>query len=388
MNRKLIGFFAVMAVLILLAAGAAALWLCAASVSDLPEQQAAERWSPDGGYAQVTAVIGTDKSFSEYSVLSFRASLDQKLTEASIKAESDDVRLFADAYSTAEQKITITSDRGRVSAGVFAVGGDFFMFHPYTPISGYYFSPNDLMSDRIVIDDDLAWQLFGAIDVAGFTVEISGETFIIAAVVDTSEHNSLYENAYGSTAKAYIPYESYVRLFGEAKIMCYEILLPNPVSGFAYEIVSSGISSAAKVVENSARFDFLNLLDKARNMGNDAMRTESVIYPYWENAAAVAESRAAAFTMAYMIIAVIGFVIVVVYAFAMWFTSGITVKKIFTGISDRISAKTERRRYRRSVNRQKKREERIFRDAEKRRLKQEKKLAKKAKKSDNKDEDS
>ena len=64
------------------------------------------------------------------------------------------------------------------------VGGDFFSFHRMFLRSGNYIAESDLMHDRVVLDKELAWKLFGAIEVDGMELEINGKRFIVAGVVE------------------------------------------------------------------------------------------------------------------------------------------------------------------------------------------------------------
>lgn len=64
-------------------------------------------------------------------------------------------------------------------------GGNYFLFHPLTLLSGGYISDEDYMADRVVLDAQTAFNLFGSSDVAGMEVTINGRTFPIAGVVQS-----------------------------------------------------------------------------------------------------------------------------------------------------------------------------------------------------------
>ena len=74
------------------------------------------------------------------------------------------------------------------SVQIIGVGGDFFQFHPLNMISGNVFSENDISKDRVVLDENTAWTLFGAYDIAGKTVTIEGRQFVIAGVYKPSDN--------------------------------------------------------------------------------------------------------------------------------------------------------------------------------------------------------
>ena len=84
------------------------------------------------------------------------------------------------------------------------------------------------------------------------------------------------------------------------KITTYEIVMPDPVEGYAASVLakSLGEDSGAIVVDNTNRFGFRNLLKDLRDFALLGMRTESVRYPYWENAAIGWETIFAALLLA------------------------------------------------------------------------------------------
>lgn len=274
----------------------------------LPDQQAVKRWvSDDTRYTQISVFFGPDRAFSENEVTSFRVNLSRKMEEASLKAKNVDARLWIDAYS---METTGTAALGRVNEGVTitAVKGDFFQFHPLPLVSGYYFRPNELMDDRVLIDETLAWKLFGSSNVAGMDFLLNGKKCLVAGVVKDAE-SKLEKRAYGGKPRVYAPME--LVGFENTKITCYEVLLPDPVKGFGKKIVMDyffgevqpGEEEAAEerqrtqdieIVENTARFKPVKLLKLVKNFGIRSMRENQVRYPYWENMARVKEDYAAA----------------------------------------------------------------------------------------------
>lgn len=67
----------------------------------------------------------------------------------------------------------------------------------------------------------------------------------------------------------------------------YEIVMPNPVEGYAAATVEKalGEDSGAIVVDNTNRYGERNLLKDLQEFALLGMRTQGVRYPYWENAA-------------------------------------------------------------------------------------------------------
>ena len=70
-------------------------------------------------------------------------------------------------------------------------------------------------------------------------------------------------------------------------ITAYEIVMPDPVEGYAAAILEKalGEETGAIIVDNTNRFGIRNLVKDIREFPLLGMRTEAVRYPYWENVA-------------------------------------------------------------------------------------------------------
>ena len=93
----------------------------------------------------------------------------------------------------------------------------------------------------------------------------------------------------------------------EPKATCIEAVLPDPVAGFALEQLKSAVGAAADscaYVENTDRFSLLNSLEVFLHPDDRVMRTTRVTYPYWENAARVAENRCGIYAAAMLLLLV------------------------------------------------------------------------------------
>ncbi|MBQ9979637.1 MAG: ABC transporter permease [Oscillospiraceae bacterium] len=266
--------------------------------SRLESQQAAERFQGESQerFAQVSAYFPATGGVTEQDIWTFRQTVDQKLLDVSLEAEGSEA-LYADAYS-AQGEIAVEGSRGRATAPVIAVGGDFFLFHPLQLRCGSYISQSDLMHDRVVLDEELAWKLFGGVELAGLTVEINGEPYVIAGVVQR-EKDSASEEAYTLGGGLYMHYDRF-NAIKETKISCYELVCANPISGFALDIVKERFA-AADCVENSARFKIEQCAENVINFGSRTLKTDGVIHPYWESAARMMENRQAAALVLFVI---------------------------------------------------------------------------------------
>ncbi len=274
-------------------------------------QQEAERWAAnDIRYHQVSAFIQSDSQITKDMISEVRSTLQSKLTDASITEESVTGRLWIDAYAAMhESSISKLTDIGSASVDsvqIVGVGGDFFQFHLLNMISGNVFSENDISKDRIVLDENTAWTLFGAYDIAGKTVTIEGRQFVIAGVYKPSE-NKYEKYARGNQSYLFMDFNTFQSLFDGTGITVYEAVLPNPVKGFALtalktafgEDEESTLSDSAvsfsdkEYVDNTDRFSNLQLYKKIRNLPKLMMRGNAVAYPYWENAERSIEIKAA-----------------------------------------------------------------------------------------------
>jgi len=256
----------------------------------LRSQQAAKAWAGQSGerFAQLSAFIQDGLSFSEETRYYLRSSIDSSLVAASIEGGEGRI-LYTDAWS-AEGEVFVAGARGSASVKAFGVGGDFFLFHPMKLMDGSYLSPDDIMKDRVVLDEELAWRLFGSFNVAGLEVMVGDRLHIIAGVV-SRESDFASSRAYTYGAGIFISYESLIEQTGEsARISCYEIVMPDPITGFAYKTFSEAFPDKnAHIVENSARYSLSNIFGAIGDFGERSIRGDGMVYPYWENAARYTE---------------------------------------------------------------------------------------------------
>lgn len=266
----------------------------------LSSQQAAERWSSKERYSQLSVFYDKAAGMNIDGVYTMRVQIEKKLTENSISQENPMGRLWFDAYS-AQSTLTVQSPRTDYSvtadAIVTATGGDYFLFHPLKLLSGAYYAPDELMQDRVVIDYNLAWQLFGSKNADGMTVLINGTRYYVAGVVEPDQDKAS-EYVYGTKPHIYMSYDALQRIYSGADvpITTYEVCLPDPVTGLAAKImgeVNTVDDTLCEVVENSARYDILRLYKIAFDGGKRAVVDNSIVYPFWENAARITEENAA-----------------------------------------------------------------------------------------------
>ena len=310
-------------------------------------QQMAQRWSDEGDMAQVSCFFSVDADITQDGIEDFEHSIDSALAEASVlqTSENPSARLWADAYS-ADGTISLSSEKSSIDADAIGIGGDFFLFHPLTLVSGYYFSGNDLMQDYCVIDRDAAWQLFGSSDVSGMMVYISGIPHIITGVVERPT-GRLAEAAGLDKTLVYVSYETLKKLGKCNGINHYEIVMPNPVTGFAENFIRENLGSDAaetEVVDNTSRYSFLSRLRMITQFGVRSMNGKAIIYPYWENVARGYEDILAVITFVDMLFLIYAVAIALMLFIYWWRHKGWTIKSLFFAAKDKLERLGERLR--------------------------------------------
>ena len=269
-------------------------FLLAAHLGDkLTSQQMAGRWKGESemNFAQVSCYVPVDEKLSLEKVYAFRQELQKALHNAAVDLSSDG-QLQLDAWSTSG-KLNAATELGKGEARVIAVGGDFFQFHPIRLLNGSYIQESDLMKDLVLLDEDLAWILFGGTQLQGMTFRLEGVPFVVGGVVER-EQDGFSRLAYTGGMGLYMSYDSYARLVENAGIDCYEFVSAEPVKGFALNLARDKFPiGRGEILQNTDRFSFTRLLRIIGSVGTRSMQTQGIIYPYWENAARSAEDLCA-----------------------------------------------------------------------------------------------
>ena len=251
----------------------------------LTSQQAAQRWQGESelNYTQLSCFVPIDEKLSLNQIYSFRTELMKKLHEAALDVDNTQ-QLYVDAWSCTGKALA-TTDLGKGDASVIAVGGDFFHFHPLRLLNGTYFYENDLMKDRVLLDEELAWLLFGGTELQGLTLKINGVPFQVAGVIER-EQDFASERAYTAGMGLYMSYDAWLTLEPNAGVTSYELVMAEPVKGFAVNFVREKFPiGQGEIVENTKRFSMGNLLWLVTKYGTRSMQKLGVLLPYWENAA-------------------------------------------------------------------------------------------------------
>ncbi|MBQ7474252.1 MAG: ABC transporter permease [Oscillospiraceae bacterium] len=259
-------------------------------------QREAERWQGENeqSFVQLSCFLPDQSAVGLNEVYAFRYAMLDSFRDAGIEW-SDAAYPFIDAWSR-EDQVTISGDKRSTEAPVLAVGGQFFAFHPLRLLSGSYLSEDDLSPDRVVLDRELAWELFGGIDLGGMTVQINGVEFTVGGVVDR-ESDSASRRAYTGEKGFFMSYDAFRAITEQSSIDCYEVVVPEAVKGYGAQLVNDKFPiSGGEVVVNTGRFAYDRMLRIAKDLPSRAAHAGSVRYPYWENAARITENECAALT--------------------------------------------------------------------------------------------
>ena len=167
----------------------------------------------------------------------------------------------------------------------------------------------------MLLDEDLAWLLFGGTELTGMSLKINGVPFVVGGVIER-EQDFASQRAYTVGQGLYMSYDAYVSLTGnEQAITCYELVMPEPVKGFALDTVKTNFTlGRGEALENTGRFSLLRLYKLLGQTGTRSMQAMGLMYPYWENAARCVEDICVILLLAATVFAVIPLVTAVVYA--------------------------------------------------------------------------
>ncbi|NCB74391.1 MAG: hypothetical protein EOM51_06595 [Clostridia bacterium] len=311
-NKKRILLYAVNALLLILIG---ACLLRAGSYSRiLLSQQASKYWAGESKerFAQLSCFFPVGSEVSAETINAFRKGIDGKLVDAGLEPKTEG-ESWTDCYS-AVGSLTVSGDRDSSEATAIGVDGDFFLFHPYELLSGSFISEDDLMKDRVVLDYELAWKLFGGTSLEGMTVTIGGAPYYVAGVV-RRETDKFSNKAFSGEPVIFMHYSTFASLQETTSISCYEVAMPDPISNFGENLLTESFKTQkAVVVENSTRYSLPAIYGIFKNFGDRSMATTGVIYPYWENAARVSEDYVARLCLIAVLLGIFPFICLVILA--------------------------------------------------------------------------
>lgn len=287
-------------------------WICQIACTVIcmePDSQTlSSRWGAGDGYSQLSVFFSKNANETTDSIAARENTIHKTLDESSVFANGSE-RLMLSAYSTIDT-VSISSEKSRgESARLVAVGGDFFKFHPYELVSGNYFDDyNDENGDGLIIDTLVAWKLFGGMDCAGLTVDVGDRVYVVRGVVRADDER-FSETVGEGEATVFMSFDAYKKLQGEnvPVIQNYEILLTNPIAGFAEDTVITALGGGDNAtdewdkefeyVNNTTRYRWGSRVVRLGSFFTQTMNTKLISYPYWENRARGYEQIGTMFTL-------------------------------------------------------------------------------------------
>lgn len=258
-------------------------------------------------YTQESVYFSGSEGKSEVDAFMLRRQMEKTLKDQAALSDDAAGRQWIDcAYAETETSIY----NGRVYTDVIATGvwGDYFVFHPEELLYGSYFSESDPNIDIIVLDDLASWNMFGSMDTVGREVLINGRNYRIRGVVRAPDiQDRIARTAYGVKPHVYVPYQAMKDFSPYSALSVYEYCIPEKVRDFGRIVAEEVFKTQydkGNTVEQSKRFDLIELVKGVRDIPTTAMRISTFAYPWSENTvrAAELEARILAFPTALLLI--------------------------------------------------------------------------------------
>jgi hypothetical protein len=178
-----------------------------------------------------------------------------------MKLTADDAAAIAEKLQApvawwGTRRTAVLTERRQVQADVYAVGGPFADFHPVKMLFGSFLSRTGGTGNAAVLNRDLAWDLFGTLDVLGMEVRLEGRTYIVAGVCETDE--TLLGLLSGNGAgRAYVPFDP----AGGIPVSGMEASLEKSVPGKSLQAVKDALGGEGKATSS---FLFSDITERAR----------------------------------------------------------------------------------------------------------------------------
>lgn len=285
-------------------------------IRTLTPQLAASSWqTEDKPYAMASVFLPEEAAIPQSSLPEIRLAVERALTDGGVGSDTHPW-LYSASYQTTA---TLAADTAKCEAQLTAVVGDYFRIHPMQVLSGWYMDESDVMHDRIVLSRQAAWDLFASDNVVGMLLELDGVYYQVAAVVEL-EQGRFNELAAGTTPRAWVFADSPALAEAPAAadpnmqeaaaapsapvgdspapgFTCMEMVLPQPVKDFAAATMKNAlkslISDQTEITDNSGRFSLGSRFGVLKSLSVRGISSDAVEYPYYENAARLAENHLA-----------------------------------------------------------------------------------------------
>ncbi len=257
-------------------------------VNSLEETKVFSGYSKDESYSYVTCVFTDDCGVTQND-------LDMFLMDY---INSLDIDGYGERNYKASSLVvgegTVENDKTSIPLTVYGVDEDYFYFHPFKLVSGYYFNFDDDNTNKCVIDSDTAWRLFGSSDICGKEISVNGHYSTIIGVV-LKPDGKLYSECGYTDSVIYTSTEAAASYcLASENVWVYEALLYNPIEHYAMNKIKEKFdfaSDKAYFMENSDRFLFKNSYECIRNLSKTGIDLGIYRLPYFENLSRVYRFR-------------------------------------------------------------------------------------------------
>lgn len=273
-------------ILLALWIGCGTIFYFAFKFAAMPYERLAEIWSNDGKSTQISVFFSEYEAILRQDLLLVEEQIQQLLEQNGIETKAENEQSSISAYSS-EGTLAVKGEKGEKTMQAIGVGGDFFFFHPFQVKSGTWFDSSKEESKFVMLNETAAWQIFGSSNIEGKEVQIEGVSYCISGVI--KREDSLFSKQSGAEeCQIYLPYNILQKHCKNNGITCYELILPNPVQGFAIQTMEKQSicqKENVEIIENSSRFSLQTRLKQLPDFLIQSMQTKEIHYPFWENIA-------------------------------------------------------------------------------------------------------
>lgn len=273
-----------------------------------------------------SAARSTEEGLNIEKVKSLHEALD--ITERSTVGDSGKgqgkgsviVNPWKDCYSTtatyAAKGMINKEETGSVdSCELVGVGGDYAALHPFIYESGGFLQQDEPGRLSIVLNTQMAWNLFRSYQVLGAFVEINGTIYSVVGVVNDGT-DELSETVGATKPRAYIQFSQLASLANggfmptnsmetdsavkeeDLAITCYEVLMMDPIKNIAFNDLKKALSDTVSysedtsklvLINNTDRFNVISLFKKYFPLKKSYVGGDGISVPYYERSARLAE---------------------------------------------------------------------------------------------------
>ncbi|MBR5417256.1 MAG: ABC transporter permease [Clostridiales bacterium] len=230
------------------------------------------------------------------------------------------VNPWKDCYSTtatyAAKGMINKEETGSVdSCELVGVGGDYASLHPFIYESGGFLQQDEAGRLSIVLNTQMAWNLFRSYQVLGAFVEINGTIYSVVGVVNDGT-DELSETVGATKPRAYVQFSQLASLANggfiptnsmetdsaikeeDLAITCYEVLMMDPIKNIAFNDLKKALSDTVSysedtsklvLINNTDRFNVISLFKKYFPLKKSYVGGDGISVPYYERSARLAE---------------------------------------------------------------------------------------------------